>query len=147
MSMTQRPLRTSSFIHAIDDETSFLETLGDALVALGYRVHRDCKPRQAIEFYRETWQDVSMVMLDFLMPEMSGEFVFDELRRINPDARIVLLSGCPRLPLDSLYQKGMRGVLRKPFKIDDLARVVRDTIGETETQHVTDTPPPRRQAC
>ncbi|HTS16171.1 MAG TPA: response regulator [Verrucomicrobiae bacterium] len=134
-------IKLSSFILAIDDEPEFLDVLKEALGSLEYRVRIAMDPGQAIIFYQEAWRDVSMVLLDFLMPRMNGDRVLAELQRINPNVRVVLLSGCPDVPVESMIQKGLRGYLRKPFTLPQLAKVVRDTVGEASAQRTIDRAP------
>jgi DNA-binding NtrC family response regulator len=120
--------RQTTCILALDDEPGFLEFLKEALECHGYRVHTAYSPKDAIRFYEERWRDIGMVFLDFLLPGMSGDAVFDEFQRINPDVRVVLLTGCQSSVADPLIKKGLRGYLPKPFSLPDLAQMVRDAI-------------------
>ncbi|MGD0058306.1 MAG: response regulator [Verrucomicrobiia bacterium] len=115
-------------ILAIDDEKGFLGLLKAALECQGYTVHTASSPDEAIKFYEEKWRDIGMVILDFLLPQMSGDLVFDELQRLNPDVRIVLLTACEESVADKLFQKGLRGYLQKPFSLPDLAQRVQDAV-------------------
>ncbi|HVM60671.1 MAG TPA: response regulator [Verrucomicrobiae bacterium] len=134
--------KSSGLILAIDDEPTFLEILREALESFGYRVHVETDPSRAIAFYQEAWTDVSMVLLDFLMPRIPGDEVFAELQRINPDVRVVMLSGCRDSAIEPLREKGLRGWIRKPFIPPDLAQIVRDTIRDSAAPRVID-PVPR----
>jgi len=116
-------------ILAIDDEEGFLGLLKVALECQGYIVHTASSPHEAIKFYEDRWRDIGMVFLDFLLPQMSGDLVFDELQRLNPDVRIVLLTGCEESVADKLFQKGLWGYLQKPFSLQDLAQRVQDAFG------------------
>jgi len=115
-------------ILAIDDEAGFLTFLKVALECEGYRVHLATSPNEAITFYRERWRDIRVVILDYLMPQMSGDVVFDELQRSNPDVRVVLLTTCDESTAEKLFHKGLCGYLQKPFDLQDLAQKVRDAI-------------------
>ena len=57
----------------------------------GYRVHTASCPNQAIKLYEERGREISMVLLDFLLPKMSGDMVFENLQRLNPDVRVIFL--------------------------------------------------------
>ena len=76
---------------------------------------------------------LGMVFLDFLPPQMSGDLVFDELQRLNPDVRVVLLTGCEQSVATNLFQKGLRSYLQKPFNLPDLAQRVKDAISTPGT--------------
>lgn len=128
MSRTGSSSKRGSIL-AIDDEEGFLGLLKAALECQGYAVHTASSSQEAIKIYRERWQEIGMVLLDFLLPQMSGDMVFDELQRLNPDVRVVLLTGCDEAVADPLFEKGLRGYLQKPFNLPDLAQKVQDAIG------------------
>ncbi|MGD1019124.1 MAG: response regulator [Verrucomicrobiia bacterium] len=115
-------------ILAIDDEEGFLSMLKSALESYGFVVHTASRPKEAIKFYQERGRDISIVLLDYLLPGMSGDSVFEELQRLNPDVRVVLLTGCEESVADRMRRKGLRGYLQKPFDLPDLAQKVRDVI-------------------
>ena len=52
----------------------------------------------------------------------------DELQRLNPEVRVVLLTGFEEPVADKLFQKGLWGYLQKPFRAPELARKVQDAI-------------------
>ena len=128
--MTSGNSRQQAGILAIDDEEGFLGVLKMSLASQGYRVHTASRPSEAISLYGERWREISMVLLDFLLPEMSGDMVFENLQRLNPDVRVVLLTGCEESVADKLFEKGLRGYLQKPFCIRELAQKVRDAIDD-----------------
>jgi len=76
--------------------------------------HR-CQSSEAIQLYAERWREISMVLLDFLLPEMSGEMVFENLQRLNPDVRVVLLTGCEGSVAEKMFEKGLRVTCRNHF--------------------------------
>jgi len=115
-------------ILAIDDEDDFLLLLKTALECHGYEVHTASNSSEAIRLYQEHHKSISMVLLDYLLPEMSGDAIFESLQRLNPDVRVVLVTGCEQNVADDLFIKGLRGYLQKPFDLSDLAQKVRDAI-------------------
>ncbi|HPX11571.1 MAG TPA: response regulator, partial [Syntrophales bacterium] len=74
-------------------------------------------------------EGVRLVILDMIMPGMSGEETFEQLKEIRPDLPVVLSSG---YSLDGqaarIMEKGCRSFLQKPFLIKDLARTVRAAL-------------------
>ena len=115
-------------ILAIDDEEGFLSLLKVALECQGYGVHIASDAQEALRFYEQRWRDVNMVCLDFLLPGMTGDQVFDKLQHLNPDVRVVLLTGCEESVATKMFQRGLRGYLQKPFNLPDLAQRVRAAI-------------------
>ena len=126
MGSSNRPQHNT--VLAIDDESDFLLLLRMALQCQGFTVHTASSPSEAIKLYEEKWQDISMVLLDFLLPEMSGDLVFENLQRLNPSVRVVLLTGCEESVAEKMFAKGLRGYIQKPFSLQDLAQRVRDAI-------------------
>ena len=68
-------------------------------------------------------KQISLVILDMIMPEMGGGEAFDELKKINPDVKVLLSSG---FSLDSkaaeILKRGCDGFIQKPFNIKELSR-------------------------
>jgi two-component system, cell cycle sensor histidine kinase and response regulator CckA len=124
-------------VFAIDDEEGLLRLVKVALECQGYTVHTASSSQEAIELYEKNWRDIGMVFLDFVLPHMPGDQVFAELPRLNPDVRVVLLTGCEESVADKLFQKGLRGFLQKPFNLSDLALQAQNAINASPL-----TPPP-----
>ena len=82
-----------------------------ALECYGFSVHTASSPKEAITLYRDYHRDIGMVLLDYLLPEMSGELVFENLQSLNPDVRVVLLTGCEETVADKMFKRGLRGYL------------------------------------
>ena len=125
--MTPGNCRQKECILAIDDEEGFLDILKMTLASQGYLVHTASSPSEAIKLYGERWGEISMVLLDYLLPEMSCDSVFENLQRLNPDVRVVLLTACEESVADEMLKKGLRGYLQKPFDFPDLAQKIRDS--------------------
>ncbi len=126
--MTSGNCHQKECILAIDDEERFLAMLKTALECYGFKVHTASSAIEAIKLYEERCRDIGMVLLDYLLPEMSGELVFENLQRVNPDVRVVLLTGCEESVADAMLKKGLWGYLQKPFDLPELAQRVRDAI-------------------
>ena len=69
-----------------------------------------------------------MVLLDYLLPDMSGEWIFENLRALHPGVRVVLLTGCEESVADRMLKRGLRGYLQKPFDLPEFIQSVRDAI-------------------
>jgi CheY-like chemotaxis protein len=113
---------------AIDDEAEILEVVRSTLTGEGYRVLTASNPRDGLALYEQQWQDIELVLLDYLMPDMTGDLVFEALQRINPDARVVLLTACDDQVARKMFGAGLRGYMQKPFYLDDLIRRVAEEI-------------------
>src|SRR5580658_8301558 len=122
---------------AIDDDEVCLGFVTTVLEDQGCRVLTAATPQQAIWIYEDNWREIDMVLLDFLLPPLTGDFVFDEFQRLNPDVRIVLLTGCHEAVAAEMFQKGLRGYLQKPFTLPDLERTIQDAMLSKRPQGAT----------
>ena len=113
---------------AIDDEPDFLEMLKATLECNGFTVHTATTSKEALAFYRDHHRDIGMVLLDYLLPEMSGEWIFENLRCLDPEVKVVLLTGCEESVADRMLKRGLRGYLQKPFNLPELVQRVHDAI-------------------
>ena len=111
---------------AIDDEPDILDVLKNCLQDAGFTVHTAAGPRDGLKIYEEHWRDIGVVLLDYVMPDMTGDLVYECLRRVNPDAKVILLTGCDDNVAKRLFEAGLRGYIQKPFYIDDLVSRVRE---------------------
>jgi two-component system cell cycle sensor histidine kinase/response regulator CckA len=113
----------------IDDEKMILDVSQQMLVSLGYRVFAADNGDQAINVFRKNLQDIDLVILDMIMPQMSGSQVFDALKEIDSRARILLSSGYSiNGQAMEIMRRGCRGFIQKPFSIEDLARKIRQIL-------------------
>jgi len=107
----------------VDDEPRVGAMLRDILVELGYVVELADRGAEALQLVPVFEPDV--VLLDLLMPEMSGVEVLEHLRRDRPTLRVVIMSGNEDVEVArATLQNGAFDYLVKPFDIDMLARVV-----------------------
>jgi DNA-binding NarL/FixJ family response regulator len=72
---------------------------------------------------------LDLVALDMIMPEMSGKDTFEQLKKINPEVKILLVSGYRfNQQIDELMDMGCRGFIQKPFDIVQLSQKIRDVL-------------------
>ena len=106
----------------VDDNTQLRELLGGALTKIGYEVTSASNGAEAFKAISLNRYDV--VLTDMLMPERDGIEVIGELRRLQPEARIVAMSGGGRGSRDHYLQTakglGAHAVLGKPFSMSEL---------------------------
>jgi len=110
-------------ILVIDDEDMVRNYAVRALRTLGYRTSFCADGAEAVRFYTDHYHDVDLVLLDLIMPRMSGGETYRQLKAINPHIRAVLISGySDQDVIEHLRDEGILGFVNKPFEIDQLAK-------------------------
>ena len=95
-------------ILVVDNEQVVLDALGDLLQSNGYAVIKAASGRAGVKLYAENHPD--LVVVDVLMPEMSGIEMVRTIRKISPGSKVVALSGGGRLQ-DPNFLKIVEGLL------------------------------------
>ena len=113
-------------ILVVDDEYAVRNVLGLSLTHLGYKVETAASGLDALDKFGEAEGRYDLVILDLLMPGLSGEEVFNRLRRLRPDLRVLIVSGfSSELVVTRILANGGRDFIQKPFSIEVLSRKVR----------------------
>lgn len=113
----------------IDDELTLLDLTREILEGLGYRVMIAEGALEGIRIYKDNRSDVNLVILDMLMPEMTGTEVYPILKNINPDINVLLATGLNvGEKVEDLLAMGVTDVVGKPYSISDLAVHVRHAL-------------------
>ncbi len=115
-------------ILAIDDEPDLLDVIKTALESEGFRVFTAADPQEGLKFYEQHARDIQLVLLDYLMPNMTGDLVFECLQRQNPSVKVLLLTACDDHVARQMFQAGLRGYIQKPFYLGDLVARVAEEI-------------------
>jgi CheY-like chemotaxis protein len=116
-------------ILVIDDNASVLNVVRMGLENEGYNVQTASNPQEGIELFREQSRNISLVLLDFCMPVMNGDRVFDCLRKIDPEVPVVLITGfCEDIEAAKRLRNDVRGYLLKPFQLGELIGKVREVV-------------------
>jgi DNA-binding response OmpR family regulator len=126
--MNAQPTSPPKLILAIDDEPEILNIIKECLEMEGFQVLTAPGAKEGIKLYEERGSEIGVVLLDYLMPDMTGDLVFECLRQKNPDVRVILLTGCEDSVARKMFETGLRGLMQKPFYIDDLVNRVREEL-------------------
>jgi len=114
-----------------DDEEDVLEVSQGFLEAMGYRVFIARDGNEAVDVYKKNRDDIDIVLLDIVMPNMGGGKAYDRMKAINPGIRVLLSSG---YSIDGeareILERGCNGFIQKPFNINDLSVKLREILDE-----------------
>jgi len=116
-------------ILVVDDEKMVLEVNRELLEFMGYRVYTVGSGQEAISVYMEKRNEIDLVILDMIMPGISGAETFDRLREINPGIKVLLSSGYSLTgKAQTIMDRGCNGFLQKPFTQEQLSSKVRELL-------------------
>src|SRR5438876_915795 len=87
--MNNDAVSPQKFVLTIDDEPEILDILKQCLESEGFHVLTAAGSKDGIDIYEKRWREIGLVLLDYLMPDMTGDLVFECLQRINPDVRVL----------------------------------------------------------
>jgi CheY-like chemotaxis protein len=97
-----------------------LDILKISLESEGYQVQTANSPERGVALFEQLHGQLGLVLLDFIMPGMKGDVVFEKLRQIDPKVPVLLLTACDDLVAKDLFAQGLRGYVQKPFYLNQL---------------------------
>jgi CheY-like chemotaxis protein len=120
---------TRELILLVEDEVEVAELAAEMLADEGYKVIVAHDGFDALKIYERVGTQIGLVILDFFLPVMDGDAVFDELRGLNPEINVVLSSGfAEQNKISGMLSQGLRGFIPKPYTRDKLLGQVRSTL-------------------
>ena len=122
-------IRGQGTILMVDDEPMILDVGRQMLEQLGYDVLSAGSGGEALALYRQHGPDIQMVILDMIMPELSGIETYRQLKRLDPHVNVLLSSGYSvNGDAQRLLDMGCKGFIQKPFSLNALSHVIHDII-------------------
>ncbi len=123
------PALGTETILLVDDDEQIRELAKRLLSGAGYKVLTAGNGKEALHVYRTRRDEISLVILDLLMPEMGGKQCLEELMQIDPHAKVLIASG---YSLDNAtaktLERGARGFVGKPYHVKEFIRTVRQVL-------------------
>ncbi len=129
------PLGRGEMILIVDDELAVRDIAQVTLESYGYRVARAGNGADAVARYAWHSGEIEVVLLDMMMPVMDGPATVRALRNINPDVRIIAVSGLMQNSLNILEgdAPSIRAVLTKPYTAQKLLATVDQVVSAGRT--------------
>ncbi len=113
----------------VDDEEIVMDVTRELVELMGYRVLTAASGREGVDLYRGMGKEIGLVILDMIMPGMGGSEVFDRIREMNPEARILLSTGFSLSDqAQEIMDKGCNGFIQKPFQPGELSLKIRQIL-------------------
>lgn len=113
----------------VDDEQVVVEMGGQMLKKLGYEVTTGVSGEEALEYFREKPGKFDLIILDQIMPGMTGMQLAREIRTIRPGIPIILCTGfIESIDEESYKSKGISAFIMKPFAKNEIAETIRRVL-------------------
>ena len=114
----------------VDDDPAVRHVAAQMLDGLGFKVLTAGDGREGLEVFRQHDGEVDCVILDLTMPEMGGEEVFGELRRLRSDICVILSSGYNEEDVTQRFVgQGLAGFIQKPYTSAKLRLMLNRVLG------------------
>jgi two-component system, cell cycle sensor histidine kinase and response regulator CckA len=120
-------LRGTETILVVEDSQSFLRLVREILTRAGYRVVEADSPAGAIERFRRRDERIDLLLTDLVMPGMSGRELARALSALDPDLRVIFMSGYSPETIGD-RSPAEPELLQKPFSSQDLLELVREAL-------------------
>jgi PAS domain S-box-containing protein len=132
--ITEKLLKGTETVLLVDDEEIILDIGRDLLKAMGCKTLTARGGHEAIELYQKNQDEIDIVILDMIMPNMSGGEVYDRMKEINPDIKVLLSSGYSiNDQATDILSRGCNGFIQKPFTINELSAAIRQILDKKLT--------------
>ena len=117
-------------ILVVDDEPLLRKIAAKILHSIGHEVISVGDGAEAIEVYKND-PDIKLVILDLIMPIMSGKDTYLKLKEIDPNLDIVISSGFRKdKQIDEMVELGISGFLQKPYTIEEMKKVIGEVLAK-----------------
>ncbi|UCH06142.1 MAG: PAS domain S-box protein [Deltaproteobacteria bacterium] len=127
--LAQEPVKGSETVLLVDDEETVIDVGRQMLERMGYTVLAARSGKDAIELYRAHKDAIHIVILDLIMPEMSGGETYDEIKKINPHVKVLLSSGYSKdSRATKILARGCNGFIQKPYTMKGMSLRIREIL-------------------
>jgi two-component system cell cycle sensor histidine kinase/response regulator CckA len=119
----------SETILIAEDEETLRELARTVLEGLGYRVVLACNGEEAVSAFEALASKVDLVILDLIMPRMSGRQAYEQIRALGGNVPAIFMTGYSALTLSSeLIGEHNAVLIEKPYAVDELCRIIREVL-------------------
>jgi hypothetical protein len=119
------PSGQGELILVVDDEAAIRDVTKTSLESHNYKAMTASDGIEAIALYAEHRDKISLVLTDMVMPSMDGITTIRTLRKINPDVKIIAVSGLTSTDkVNTAYDMGIKAFLSKPYTASQLLQII-----------------------
>lgn len=113
-------------ILVVEDNESTREAICAVLESLNYHVVTSNDGAEALKMYEN--EAIDLVLSDLVMPGIGGLDLYKKLKELNPDVKMVIITGYPLDSTDELLNQGILAWAQKPLTVEKIAQTVRDAL-------------------
>ena len=114
----------------VEDNNVMRELLKSLLISEGHEVLSAHDGLEAVELYKTEGEKIDIVITDVEMPNLSGVEAYRQIKRINPEAKVIFVTGAMNGRLKKqLQNEGIQGFFQKPYSPNDILAKVREILG------------------
>lgn len=115
----------------VDDEDVILKVGSEMLQELGYTVMTATSGKEALEIYSANKDQIDIVVLDMIMPDMSGGETYDSIKSLKLDVKVLLSSGYSIMgEASAILNRGCQGFIQKPFTMKSFSEKLGELLVE-----------------
>ena len=123
------PIMGSETVLLVDNEETVIDVGRQMLEKMGYTVLVARSGKDSIEIYRAHKNAIHIVILDMIMPGMSGRETYDQIKKINPHAKVLLSSGYSKdSRATEILARSCNGFIQKPYNMKALSLRIREIL-------------------
>jgi CheY-like chemotaxis protein len=113
----------------VDDDKDYGMMVKRMLGELGYKVELYTNPKKALEYFRTAGRDIDLVLVDQIMPRMTGVELAKEMIKIKSNQRVLMVTGYKEsVAKSNIKSMGIREIIYKPLTTDELALNIRNVL-------------------
>jgi signal transduction histidine kinase/CheY-like chemotaxis protein len=129
----ERVVKGNETILLVDDEERSIGVSVELLESLGYTIFESRSGKEAIEVYQLNRDKIDLIILDMVMPDMSGGETYDIIKKMNPDIKVILASGYSvNGQATEILERGCNAFIQKPFGRKELSQKIRDVLRDNQ---------------
>ena len=115
----------------VDDDDVVRGLCQQILEKANYKVIVATNGQEALALYNQRKDEISLVLLDVIMPVMGGRRCLEELLALNPSLKVIIISGYQaETSANDLVSAGAKAAIYKPFRPNKVLEVIGDVLGK-----------------
>jgi CheY-like chemotaxis protein len=122
-------IRGTGTILLVDDEANIRLSAAKFLTSIGYTILEASNGQDAIEILKSKSNEIDLIVLDMIMPVLNGIETYEQIKVMNIECPVIISTGyIKEMELDKMMKDGIAGMIRKPFQMRELSRIVAQSI-------------------